>query len=1044
MASSRGDFVPLSCSILEDNFLFPRLLRWLFSVAGIATFGSACVLAQIVPHPYTTLSRSERTLSEFIDDGMVRRAHHSLRTMQVDETSAAAQTIPFHSSAIARGSKQPSAAESAMSDFERSRSNTPEVPQARLMRGLAAIEEHNDELGAQHMDVAATLAGREFKRRDDSSYIPMEHFARFWQGASLARSGHFTEAIEAFELCIAVQPTGEYASDALHAIGQVYERNSDYEKAIATFGRVRSEYPTSEHANDARIREAQNNLVLRRPERAIDVLSGLESTDQVLLLRASALIIRGRHDLGLDTCNKLLANFPNSELRFLASLHAGFAELYLAKNEDAERHFAFVIDSIPDRSLPEYKQAQLYRALAYKRLGKLTEAEELLTELSVLPDYPYQAQAQLEAGQLAYERGAFDKAKDAFEKAERSSTDPSTTIRARLLLGSTLIEQQQWIKSAAVFERAEKFTLTADEAFVPQKQRYLAEARLKRGICLVQANDRKASIEALTDFLGNHPTDPQRDEATFWLAEAMYRADLLKNAQQLYDEIVTTYTASIRREEALYGLAWTYFRRREFVRSVEAFGALLKAYPNSRYATEALVRRGDGLYITKQFHAAAQQYDEAARRSPRSEEGQYAGFQAGHALYRAGELNESSVRLRAFTSSNPSSKLADDALFLTGWIEFQQRNDAGAITEFRRLLDAYPEGDQAVRALYTIADAQYNLGDINAAMETYRAVISRYPSHPLAAEAAKSMQIALMGEGRTQEALDIADTLINANPRSLVAEEFAFKKAEIFYSGRNYTSAAAELQAYLKKYPSSEKSDEALYLLGKTYLSMDDATQTTATYKELQKSYPQSRYVPLALMDLAVYFDAHADAGKADSLYNVVFDKHPDDTANASRAGFERATLSRVRGDTLRALGLYALNADRYAGTEYGNQSRYQVALYYRRSKIIDSAIFHLSILTRTAGDPLISANALHDIGDLYQREKRWSEAIEIFERVRTEYAGYEDWYTLSVLSLGNCYEQIQKFPEAKSAYAVIAELRPDYYYGKTAISRLKRLERNK
>ena len=425
-----------------------------------------------------------------------------------------------------------------------------------------------------------------------------------------------------------------------------------------------------------------------------------------------------------------------------------------------------------------------------------------------------------------------------------------------------------------------------------------------------------------------------------------------------------------------------------------------------------------------------------------SAEGLYAGYQTGQALYRAGQLNEASTRLRAYVQRHSMSRLADDALFLSGWIEFQQGRDSLAIGEFRRLLEAYPDGDHAVRALYTIADAYYNMGNLDAAIDTYQAVINTYPSDPLAAEAAKSMQLALMGMGRTDEALAVADTLINSNPTSPLAEEFAFKKAEIFYSGQNYKSAAAELEEYIDRYPGGQRSDEAMYLLGQTYLTMEEEIQAKSAFKELEKRYPNSEFVGISKLELASYYDQRANAKSADSLYAVVMEQHADDTASASRAGFERATLARMNGDTALALSTYRETANRYAGKEYGDQSRYQLALFYRRSNKPDSARQELSILARTTDNKLIIANALYDLGDTYARERRWEEAAEVFTRVREDYAGYEDWYTLSLIGLGACYEQLEKDEEATTVYGIVVELRPDDDYGRTAQARLDRLER--
>jgi len=1023
--------------------------------------------AQIFPYPYITPIGEEQSVRWMISDGEVRRAFGLLEHAASDARfTSARDAIPFSSAEISRLSGLPSEADHTMEQFIHNRANSPFIPFAWLERGLAALEE-DDLPGAEvFLTRCAESATAQLQERNDSTYANLAHYALYWLGATLANQGKYEQGITALKNCIKVQPHGEYADKALYTIGQIYEKNADPENAINSFAELRKNYPNKSTMIAGKIREAQNHLKQRMPERALDVLIGIDeqlltvkradttlikpqlfvadAEQEILFIRAQAASMRGKYQQTYDSCIVLLRDYPNSPYRWFIELQAGFSALSMGKPDTARKHLADIISAVSDDGSVVRQQALLYHAVALKMLGRTDEAEKAFEALAYQTSYPFQAQALVEVGIVAYERGLYDKAERAFEKADRESRDALTSVRASILLGAARIELQQYGKAATSYARAEQLALSASEAHLVNRSVYLAEARLKRGICLVMSNQTKNAIPALTDFIGNHPKDPRIDEATFWLAESMYHADLLKNAQELYEEVVNKYTASIRREEAMYGLAWTYFRRRDLAKSIDAFGDLLEAFPKSKFAVDGMVRRGDGFYISKQYKAAAEQYKSAFRKSPGSSEGQYAGYQAGQALYRANDLQGALQHLRNFVITQPMSKLADDALFLVGWIEFQQHNYISAISEFDRLLEAYPTGEQAVKALYTIGDAQFNMEDVDGAMTTYRKVISKYPSHPLAAEAAKSMQIAYMGMGRNDEAIRIADELINANPQSVVAEEFMFKKAEIFYSGRNYNNAAAELEAYIKKYPSSEKADEAMYLLGKTYLTMNDDVQARSAFSILDNKYPESPLTVASKLDLATYYGSIANSARADSLYAIITTKYPSDTANASRAGFERATLHRVAGDSIKALAFYKQVADKYPSTTYGDQARYQVSTYYRRNKNYDSARIQLGILVRTSQQPLIIANALYEMGEMFFREKNLIEATAMFTKVREEYAGYEDWYTFSLLALGEIYEQQLDFDAAKAAYTVVAELRPEDDFGKTAVARLKRLAKVK
>jgi TolA-binding protein len=1040
--------------------------RSIWVVVAVMALCAVSAKSQLLEHPYTTSAQVEALASEYASQGMVRRAHALLRSIRASASHTTADVVPFTTSAVERASGNAASADRAMEGFARTRRNAPAVPIAWMERALAAVEMGNDEASIPLFRNAAATASAEGNRRSDTMYRVLAHTALFWQGASMARTGRHAEALAVFQQAVDAYGSGPYADHALYAMGQLYERTRQFDSAGAMFGRIRREYPSGPVAIAARIREAQIHVVLRKPERAADALTGIDSllarhersdtmtlapqrfaTDgakYVAMLRIDIAMLRGIYAEAYQRSGDFLARYSASPLRNHVHLQAGQAALWLGKADEAIGHYDVILDSIAEGTSSLRQQALLYRGVALRAAGRSKDANEVFAALALMPDYPYAAQAMVELGQAAYESEDYAKARTWLEKADKASVDAITTVRAQLLLGAALIELQQWPKAAEVYARAEQRVQSADRAHVPNRDVYLAESRLKRGIALVQSQQTQSAIVALTDFLGNHPADARRDEATFWLAEAMYRADNLRNAQELYEEVLQRYTASLRREEAFYGLAWTYFRNRDFDRSTSTFGQLLKNYPSTRYGVEAQARRGDGFYIKQQWKSAVEAYEDAARRGGKTEDGQYAAYQAAQAAYRGGFLGEAKRLAKAFVQNYPSSKLADAAFYLIGWVDFQQDHYEEAIKEFRHLLDLYPTGDMAVRALYTTADAQFNLGNVDEAMDTYRAVMHRFPSHPLAAEAAKSMQIALLGLNRIDEALAVADTFMSANPLSSAAEAFAWRKAEIFYSGKNYTSAAAELQAYMQRYPSAERQDEALYLLGKTYLNARDMVQARAAFSELSKRFPRSAYVPQGMLDLAIALFESADRRAADSLYRLVIERFPNDTASASRAAFERGVILRVGGDTASAMAQFLDASDRYADTEFGDQARFQVAQHYRKQRNVDSARFHFEILGTRSDAPLLAAHALYLAGEMDVRDKRYERAAGYFDKVRNDYAGYEDWYTLSMLGLGECHEQLGNKATALEVYGVVASLRPDDDYGKAAMARVKRLERRR
>ncbi|MEY2720298.1 MAG: hypothetical protein RLZZ273_1664 [Bacteroidota bacterium] len=995
---------------------------------------------------------------EYVNQNVLSRSRAVLRSLVLSyRSNAGFERYQLDRAAVHNGRGLPDRAISSYESVYKVHPRSPYALTAAIEAGFVSLEGNDLVSAISHLEVATDIAARDVSLRPDTAYQHLALLSYYWLGACYAQAGRFEDACSQWTACARLKSTDIMAARALYAIAQTHELNGNDSSALSAYQSVMDGFPRSEYSAESQLRRAVIMLRKRSPVRALDELQGIDLDlvhfmqigdsarcelvrQYVTIVRIQALSMQRLFAQSLDSAKLYLARYPKSDNDGLVRLAMGFGFLNTNRPDSALLQYDAVISSnVPEDSEIRH-QALLYRGVSLLRLARGNEAEQLFTSLSVQAGYPYKPHALIEVGQALYEREEYERAQKSFDRAEREAQDASVILRAQIMSGSCLLQRQQWAKAAVVFERAERLAESSDPQRVLQRDEYLAVARLHRGISLAQTNQESAAIAALTDFLGNHPKDHRRDEATFWLAEAMYRENLLKNAQELYEEIVKRFTASPRREEAMYGLAWTFFRRRDFTKSSKAFEDLITSFPQSRYVIEAMVRRADGLYISHQFRAAATQYEQAFQRGGGSEEAQYAGFQAGNAAYRDGDFDRARQFMRSFVQRHPNSRLADDALYLIGWIAFQQQDDAGAIREFERLLQAYPDADHAVKALYTIADAHFNTGSYETSIQTYRRVMAQYPSHPLAMESAKSLQEVLVGQGRTDEALAVLDTLIGLNPESVAAEDFTWSKAQIFYSGRNYSTAATELSAYLKKYPSAQRKDEALYLLGKTYLGMNDVPQAVASFRELESSYAASAYVQTSRLDLAYYYASNANMSASDSIYAIVRVKHAFDTAAASTAGYEMAEHARMRGDTASAIELYRSTADRYPTAVNGAQARYKLAQLYRKAHTMDSARYHLQLLAQRTDQPSVVANVLYDLGTTYFREKNYAKASESFIRVREEYAGIEDWYTLSMLALGECFEQLLQKKDALDAYMTVAELRPDDDYGKTAAARVKRL----
>ena len=1042
-------------------------VRLIAIVVFIIVMGVSSVFGQITDTRYfygSSLTQESRLVYE---RGLLTRSRllleETLRDYDYFPAYDKAQLLLALQSAT---SKNFTASDDILVRFLTERPLSPLVPQAHALRGFVAFEQQKMDKAADRFAKSAESCSTQYNIRNDSLYLDIAAVSTFWRGVAQAKVGLYDSAAASYKKCYTQYPKNAIADDALFYDGLLQENSNEPVNALTTFSKYRADYPMRNNVVAAAVREAQNRLKRRQSSLALVVLESAESarnnsindearamsgyekqtnadqaSEEINFLRGEAYNLLARYEDALVSYSQFLQDYPHSALANQARLGAGWAYLHQQNYDKAIGLFTAVIDSISDVVSPVRSAAQLYRTIAWKKSNKREEAYRELSTLSVQSGYPYLAQVLMELGQMYYEDAKYTESRRALERGERESSDGFISARIQLLLGNAYLEERLYPKAAQAFSSAEFLAKNSTVELMPLKDAILAEARLKEGIALAQAGKEKDAIPSLMAFRAEHGEDSRQDEALFWLGECFYKSDMFSNADISYRDLVDNFPKSDRREESLYGLGWTHFRQQRFDASGKWFGQLVKEFPKTVYAAEALARKGDGHYVQRQFAAAAQAYEDAAKRASDGPEGRYAAYQLGHALRRSGQTEKAIEVFRAYVKKYPRSDNADYALFSVGLIRLQMQQYESAINDFQKFIEAYPQSNLLSRAQYHIGDCYYNQGNYGTAISEYKKVVDQFPTSAYAGDAVIGIQYCYESMGKDDAADSVTAAFIQNNPRSGEAEKIYGMRAYKFYSGKRFTDAVKEYENYLKTYPNTENGAEALFYLGKSYINSGNTMKAEQSMDDLVKKYPKNTFAHLGLLELGLMRLRMNEATKADSLFSVVEKLYPD-SISAAQAIFEKSAIAYARGDTGAALRGFRKVATKFSTTEFGDQSAYRVAMYWRVRGKFDSARVYFSQLALREENPYIAAESQYRIGELYLRERKHNEALAAFIVARDKFSSIEDWFTLSMLGLGECYEYLTQIDAAKDVYATLQELRKDDDYGKTAAARLRRLKK--
>ncbi|MGQ9819328.1 MAG: tetratricopeptide repeat protein [Candidatus Kapaibacteriales bacterium] len=917
----------------------------------------------------------------------------------------------------------------------------------------------------RYFNLAIETANKEFSIRRDSSYLDLLARIFYFDGIALLRLGKVDKAKEPLEKCFRRFPKNFYADESLFLLGIISELKGEIENAINYFKTLQRNYPRSNLILASILREVINYLTLKQDIQALvsldlarSILSRINAKDSIGLLyepqnyvddidekidflTGEALTIAGRYEQAISIFDDFIRKYPNSKYTIDAEIGTAWSLLNKGDLLRSIEEFKKIIETVDAQNNFQRNFAELYLAIANRKLGRYSEAQKILSDLSIRPDFPFIGLVLLEQGLINYQKKDFQKALKSFERGLRESDDIILSAKLHLMLGATYLELKEWSKAIKEYKNAEDIARRSTNIQLPNRNWIISECRLKQSIAQIYDFRNLEAIQNLLFFLGNYSDDPRAVDATFWLAEAYFRSDMLRNAIDKYETLLAKYPQNPFFEDALYGLGWSYFRLKNFKKSTEIFSKLIKEYPDSKYRVEVWLRQGDGYFVLKDFRNAIESYRKVVTLNPNSEEVQYAQYQICHSLYRLGNLNSAYDEVIDFIKKFPNSSFAPNAMYLGGWVRFQQGNYSEAINSFNYLIDAFPNSLLVPRAKFAIADALYNQNKFEEAVEKYKEIIENYPTSPLVPDALRGIQYCYVALGNPQAGINYADDYIARNPESPFAAEFAIKKGESLFATRNYKDAITEFNSFIQKFPENPKKVEAIFWMAKSYSSLGDFENAVKYFNELITKYQNIEYSPQAMLELGLLYKNQSNISLADSFFTRLQYEYPDDPSSA-QAGFELASIKFNTGDTSSALSIWEKISNNFTGSEFADQSTYKIAMYYRHSGRLDSAISKFRKLAENSSDPRLTAESIFRIGEIYLRRNDCDRAINEFIRLRDNFSGIEDWYTLGLLNLGECYEKQGNLEEAINSYRAIVSSRPSDEFVATAKRRMDLLEK--
>ena len=869
------------------------------------------------------------------------------------------------------------------------------------------------------------------KLLDDFPECEYSGSALYWVGESYTRENKLEDAINFLLQAIQDKKKNKYIDYTIYSLASIYEKMGDYENAEKYYDELISFHSESPLIPQARIRigmcyfklKDYQSSILELNNPSLSVLPN-EMYSECLYYLANSYYRAQEYANAEKTYKEILQSFPGVPITNEVKYGLAWSLFQQKKYNDAFKVFNVVSEGTDTLAIKSF----YWKGESKRYAGQESDAMDIYMDFIVKhPDNKLAPGVEFQLGVLYYNAANFSLSQKYLESALKSF-DNTVRSKAYTMLGEIFIQEKHYEAARINFD----YALNVPDVAVDLQNRSL----LGLGIAYYYLNKFIEAIASLSEIDIRDPNF-EKDKLNFYLAENLYASGNYEQAIARYNN-VSTINQSFS-NQALFGRAYALFNLKQYEHASDIFSEFVKRYPDDSKIIDAKLRLADCYFGSKSYSSAASVYKDLMKTDKSALENPFTYFQYAQALFRGGKNTDAINEFRTLQLKYPASEYADKSLYLIGWITFQQSNYKGAISAYLDVITLYPATSLKPLIYYSVGDCYYNLSNYDSSIANYQRVLNEYPSSSYVFDAINGIQYSYVAKGEQEKAVVLINDFVNRNPKSGFADKLFFRKGELYYSQKQYDLAKKSYIEFTNQFPDSKLVPDAWYWMGKSCENTGLYDEALLNFGKVFNNYPSNESAAGAVIEMGTIYN---DQKKYDLAINL-FTKATDRLAKSSRLPeilFMKATTLANKGDINSAFDIFANLVQNYTSSIFADKSKMELALVELAAKRYDNAETYFKSLSDTRTDEL-GAKAQYYLGVLNYELGKLPEAATAFVRVKTVFAGYDEWLTRAYLKLGDVYVDMKDEANAKDMYKYVLSKHKSDAYGHEAQTKLRALK---
>ena len=366
--------------------------------------------------------------------------------------------------------------------------------------------------------------------------------AYFLLGEIYAAAKQNSEAVQAYDLALKMEPEDILRQKLCFQKGQVLYAEGEYQRSLEQF----------------------------------QISASMKSVDQKLSCRATARIGDAclkldQYERGAESYRKLLEEYPNYEAIDSVIYRLGWCFYKMGDYEKAIATFETLPSKYPQSDLAD---DALYRigAIEYRK-GQYQQAIDLYKRIEV--EYPatdLKDKLRYQLGVAYYNLGFYDMARGSFESVVRDYPASDVLARSAYEIGWCYYQLGQTDQAMKHFQRL--VDEDAEFPYAPDIMFWMGEQYYNPG----RYDEAQKFFERLA---ASYPKHNLADSALYWAGRSAYNKDAFDTALKLFSSLREKYSRSDFYIDAGYQIGKIYMERNDFATARETFLELNRRWPDS-------------------------------------------------------------------------------------------------------------------------------------------------------------------------------------------------------------------------------------------------------------------------------------------------------------------------------------------------------------------------------------------------------------------------------------------------------------------------------